>query len=266
MGCTPAACCATVFISVIVIIAFIIIAIEDRINSSDDGYYSGGSGVGYGRYRGFRGGGWGRGGGFGRGCFSDNTMVWTKREEEDDKYAKEIMIKDLKEGDLVGTIDLSNTEKETYRFMWTRVTDVTLYSGNWTTHTFVFPNAIRLKATSPHLMVITRNRVSYFIRADNVRIGDEMIVNGTMALVIDIQIHMITRKVSIETEDGTVQVNGVLASGICDNNPEVVNRIVDYRSFIKDYKTRHFGVEYNHMCMDSVAWKNAYMMNNGYLK
>ena len=261
MGCTPAACCATVFILVIVIIAFIIIAIEDRINSSDDDYYGGGSGVGSGRYR-----GWGRGGGFGRGCFSENTMVWTKSEEEEDEKARRIMIKDLVEGDLVGSIDISNPITEIFRFMWTRATDVTIYSGNWTTHTFVFSNTIRLRATSPHLMIIMRNRISYFIRAENVRIGDEMIVNGMMAPVIDIQIHMITRKVSIETEDGTVQVNGVLASGICDNNPEAVNRIIDYRSFVEDYKTRHFGAEYNHMCMDSVAWKNAYVINNGNLK
>ena len=270
MGCTPAAICATVFISVIAIIAFIIIAIEDHYYKySSDSYDGvGGSGVGRGRYRGSRlgSGGWGRGGGFGRGCFFENTTVWTKSETQDDTMAIRVFVKDLKEGDLVGTLDLSKRKPKKYQFMWTRSTDVTSHAGNWTAHTFAFSNEQYLTTTSPHLMIIWRNEMLYFVRAENIQIGDEMIVNGIKSQIVNIKNHMIKRKISIETEDGTIQVNGVLASGLCDNNPEVVNRIVKYKPFIKEYKTRHFGVKYDNMCMDEVAWKNAYMINNGYLE
>ena len=55
-----------------------------------------------------------------------------------------------------------------------------------------------------------------------------MIVNGVMAKVSNIKNHLLTRKVAVETEDGTVLLNGVLASGICDDNPDTVERIVNY--------------------------------------
>ena len=148
--------------------------------------------------------------------------------------------------------------------MWTRATDVTKSYGNWTAHTFEFTNGYHLTATSPHLMIILKNGQSYLTRADSVEIGDEMIVDGRVTEVAKINHQLMQRKVAIETEDGTIQVNGVLASGLCDNNPEVVNRVVKYDSFIDDYKSRHFGEEYNSLCMDRKAWKYAYMIDNGF--
>ena len=148
--------------------------------------------------------------------------------------------------------------------MWTRAIDVTISIGNWTAHTFEFWNGQHLTATSPHLMIILRRGKYYFTRADAVQINDQMVVHGVMAKVSNIRNHFLTRKVAVETEDGTVLLNGVLASGICDDNPVAVERIVKYESIIQDYKYTHFGKGYENMCMDRKAWKYAYMINNGY--
>ena len=92
-----------------------------------------------------------------------------------------------------------------------------------------------------------------------------MIVNGKVTKVTGIISHKIQRKVAVETEDGTVQVNGVLATGICETNPQAIDRIVNYDLLRDGYKSRHFGDEYNNMCMDSIAWKNNYLINNKYV-
>lgn len=246
---------------VIVVIVLIIVLSEDIFGSGSGGggYYSGTGGYyssSGGGYRGSRGGGWG--------CFSFNTTVWTKNETQSDTKAVEIIIKNLREGDLVGTLEPSFHQRGEFRFMWTRATDVTLSFGNWTGHTFGFSNGHHLTVTSPHLMIIEKGGRSYFIRADNVKIGDEMIVNGNTTQVIQISNHLIDQKVAIETEDATVQVNGVLASGLCDDNPDVLYRIVKFESLIKEYKSKHFGSEYSSMCMDNIAWRNAYLKNNGF--
>ena len=200
-----------------------------------------------------------RGGG---NCFSDSTIVWTKNESSSDMTARQVMAIDLKEGDLVGTFDFSSSLHANYKFMWTRATDVSIYGGNWKAHTFVFSKQLHLTVTSPHLMIILKKEKSYFIRADHVEIDDIMLVNKRLIKVIGIKNHLIKRKVAIETEDGTLQVNGVWVSGFCDDNVEVNNRIVEYNSVIEDYKFRHFGEEFNSMCMDKVSWKIAYHRNN----
>jgi len=84
--------------------------------------------------------------------------------------------------------------------------------------------------------------------------------------VTGIENHTIKSKVAIETEDGTLQANGVWTSGLCDNNFELENSSVEFQAIVKDYKFSHFGEEYNYMCMDTVAWKIAYQRNNELLK
>lgn len=264
-----AACCAFCFIVVIVLFMVIIILLQEANNyeyDNDGNYigYSSGGRRGYGSGYGSHGGGWGRGGGWG--CFSENTVVWTKNETQHDSNAKEILIQNLNEGNLVGTIEPSLNQKEKYLFTWTRATDVTIYQGNWTAHTFEFSNGSQLTATSPHLMIILVHEIKYSIRADNVKVDDQMIVNGKVTKVTAIISHKIQRKVAVETEDGTVQVNGVLATGICEINPQLINRIVKYELLINEYKSRHFGAEYDDMCMDSIAWKNNYLINNDNFK
>ena len=246
-----AVACAFCFVLVIVIIIVIIIYATDG-GGGGGGYYGGG------------GGGYSRGGGWG--CFSDSTIIWTKNETQPDTKAREIMVKNLREGDLVRTFEPSFHRDIENKFRWTRATDVTISFGNWTGHTFEFSTGHHLTTTSPHLMILMKSGRYYFIRADSVQISDQMIVNGLVTNVTKIKNHLLQRKVSIETEDGTILVNGVLASGLCDDNPEVVNRIVKYESLIKDYKLKHFGEVYNNMCMDNNAWKNAYMINNGFSK
>ena len=195
-------------------------------------------------------------------CFSDSAIVWTKNESSSDITARKVRAIDLKEGDLVETFDVSSSLKPNNQFSWTRATDVSIYQGNWTAHTFEFSKQLHLTVTSPHLMIILKKEKFFFIRADHVEINDTMLVNKRLIKVIGIKNHQIKRKVAIETEDGTLQVNGVWASGFCDDNVQARNRIAEYKSVIEDYKLRHFGEEYNSMCMDKVAWEIAYHRNN----
>ena len=236
----------------------------------DDGYGGGyGSSSGSGRRtysRGGRGGGGRGGGGGGRGgCFDVSTTVWTKNETQPDKDAKQVMANDLVEGDLVGTMDLNMIQaNEEQKFTWTRATDVTIYRGKWKAHFLEFSNGNRLTVTSPHLMIIWKDEAPYFVRADQLKIGDMMKVNDMMTHIAKIKTSMIGAKVAIETEDGTIQVNGVLASGFCDDNPESKNKVMKVQAMINEYKTYHFGEDYNDMCLDVVSWRTAYMNNNGF--
>ena len=75
---------------------------------------------------------------------------------------------------------------------------------------------------------------------------------------------IIKSKVAVETEDGTIQANQVLASGICDDNPQAIGRVLDAKKMLNDYKLEHFGEDYSNTCMDTVAWKDAYLSNNGF--
>ena len=228
------------------------------VGSSGGTYYRGGtSGGSY--YGGSRLGG--RGGGRG-GCFSETSLVWTKNESQSDNFAQLVKVTNIAEGNLVGTLDISTKDDYKYEFSWTRATDVTIQEGDWKAHTFVFDNRNKLTVTSPHLMIIKRNGMMYFLRADNIQIGDEMIVNKEAVQILDIKVQRIKKKVAVETEDGTIQVNGVFASGLCDYNPDVVNRIVKFETYIKKYKSNHFGYEYRYKCMEREAWKKNYLINN----
>jgi len=189
-------------------------------------------------------------------------MGWTKNESSSDITARKVRAIDLKEGDLVETFDISPSWHANYKFMWTRATDVSIYHGKWRAHTFVFSKQLYLTVTSPHLMIILKEEKFYFKRADQVEISDIMLVNKRLIKVTHIKNHLIKRKVAIETEDGTLQVNGVWVSGLCDDNVELNNRIVEYKLVIEDYKFRHFGEDFNSMCMDKVNWEIAYHRNN----
>ena len=195
-------------------------------------------------------------------CFSDSTIVLTKNATSSDTTARKVMASNVREGDLVRTLDASSSRYQSYKSMWTRATDVSVYLGNWTAHTFLFPNDYHLTVTSPHLMIVFKKEKSYFIRADQVRIGDLMLVNKKLVEVANVTDHLIERKVAIETEDGTLQVNGIWASGFCEDNADVKNILTEYHSAVDDYKLRHFGKDYFNMCMDEMSWKIAYMRNN----
>ena len=277
----PANECLICSIVIAVVVTVIIIVYDYATTDYDyeddyDYYYydneGDSTGPGGGKYnKGWIFGSGGRGGGGGtrlgssRGggnCFSDSTVVWTKNESRSDMTARKVRAIDLKEGDLVETFDVSSSWHANYKFMWTRAMDVSIYHGNWRAHTFVFSKQLHLTVTSPHLMIILKKEKFYFKRADQVEISDIMLVNKRLIKVTGIKNHLIKRKVAIETEDGTLQVNGVWVSGFCDDNVEVNNRIVEYKLVIEDYKLRHFGEEYNSMCMDKVAWEIAYQRNN----
>ena len=149
--------------------------------------------------------------------------------------------------------------------MWTRATDVTLEKGgNYTAHTFVFTDDQTLTVTPPHIMIIWKGGKPYLVRADQVQPGDDMIVNETLNRIKNIKTKLMNSKVNVETEDGTIEANGVLTSGFCDHNPGLINMVAKAEETIETYKTTHFGSLYNAMCMDNTAWRIAYMTNNGY--
>ena len=215
---------------------------------------------------GSRGGGSRGGGGRGGFCFEENTMVWSKNESQADADAKKIPIKSLQEGSLVRTMTLIHpSENDEEKVVWTRATDVTVYSGNWTVHKFTFATGHQLTVTSPHIMIIWPNKQPYFVRADQVKIGDMMKVAKTIDPVTKIRTYMVGSKVSVETEDGTIQGNDVLASGFCEDNPDMLDRAMKASGILKIYKDQHFGHCYNTMCMDSIAWNNTYMINNEHI-
>ena len=146
---------------------------------------------------------WTGGGGVGgaAGCFDASTTVWTKNETQSDDFAEQVMVTYFKEGDLVGTAHVNVRESEDYKFIWTRTTDVTVSTGgDWKSHSFYFLGSYHhLTVTSFHLMIIWKDGISYFVRADQVQIGDAMKVGNTIRPVTRIKYHTIHKKVTVET-------------------------------------------------------------------
>ena len=58
---------------------------------------------------------------------------------------------------------------------------------------------------------------------------------------------VVDKKVNVETEDGTIEANGVLTSGFCDHNPGLVNMVAKAEETIETYKISHFGSATNSM-------------------
>ena len=165
-------------------------------------------------------------------------------ETKPDKDAIRITVNHTKEGQLVSTMALHASSDVNHGTVWTRATDITSYRGHFKVHTFTFATGDQLTVTSPHIMIIWRAKISYFLRADQVTKGDEMSVQETVARVTMVETKMVDTKVAIETEDGTIQLNGVLASGFCDDNPEAVDKMMNVDPMIEIYKSNHFGEIY----------------------
>ena len=91
-----------------------------------------------------------------------------------------------------------------------------------------------------------------------------MMVNGIEAKVTNIQTFKMNMKVAIETQDATIETNVVLVSGLCEDNPDVVGRMVVSNALVTDYNIIHFGESCNEMCMAYKSWKKAYNLNNKY--
>ena len=113
---------------------------SDLLRGSGSGGSSGGYGSGGGRPGVV-------GSGAGWGCFAADTMVWTKNESMPDTFATKVMVKNVIEGNLVGTLDTSSKPTENYKFMWTRATDVTIYQGNWNALTITFVGGHHITVT-----------------------------------------------------------------------------------------------------------------------
>ena len=115
--------CTSIVIIVIIVIFDACFNVEEDDDYYDDDGATGGGGGGS-RYSSswiFGGGGRGggtRGGGGGR-CFSDTATVWTKNETNFDTTAHVILARNLREGDLVGTFDVSFQKSQNYKLMWT---------------------------------------------------------------------------------------------------------------------------------------------------
>ena len=198
-------------------------------------------------------------------CFDETTIVWSKNETQSDDDAKQVLVANLREGDLVRTLGLKNSPDEPCMFTWTRATYVTVRKGgNYMAHTFLFANDQQLTVTSPHIMIIWENGQPYFIRADQIKPGHDMIVDENLNRIKNITTKVLTTKVNVGTEDGTIEANGVLTSGFCDHNPDLVNMVAKAENTIEAYKMSHFGSDYNTMCMDVTSWRSAFVVDIGY--
>ena len=124
---------------------------------------------------------------------------------------------------------------------------------------------VKLIISPFQVTVVLKDGKFYFLRADNVEIGDKMMANGMEAKVISIQSFKMNMKVSIETEDATIETNGVLVTGLFEDNPDVVDRMVVSNALVTDYKRSHFGESSIEICMAYKTWKKAYVLNNKYL-
>ena len=195
-------------------------------------------------------------------------MVWKKEETQPDKDAVQISINMLQEGDLVGTGDMDRKSSMPNEFLWTRATSVAVSTGgNYKAHNFTFSNDLHLTVTSPHIMIIWKDEKSYMVRADQVRVGDKMIVEENITQIRSINTFTINTKVYVETEDGTLKANGVLVSGFCDNNPELKTTTTMAQNKIESYTASHFNETYNSMCMDVTSygyWYDTWMFKYGY--
>jgi len=200
-------------------------------------------------------------------CFDETTTVWTKSETQSDEDARNVLITMLKEGDLVGTSNLNRKLIQPNGFQWTRATSVDIVkNGNWTAHSFLFTNDSNLTVTSPHIMIVWNDDKSYMVRADQVKVGDAMIVDESIHEVQSIKTYIIDTKVNVETEDGTIKANGVLASGFCDVNPGLLVMTPTAEKQIEDYTKSHFKENID-TCMDVNSygsWYNLWMDNLGY--
>ena len=133
--------------------------------------------------KGGKGSGGGRGSG-GGGCFSSDTMVWTKNESMLDMFATEVMVKDIIEGNLVRTLDTSLKQAGEFKFMWTRATDVTIYQGKWMAYNFSFSSGHHITVTSPHLMMIKKEKEFYFLNsAPRPRRGSSLLLRSLSSRV-----------------------------------------------------------------------------------
>ena len=198
-------------------------------------------------------------------CFDETTIIWSKKETQSDEDAKQVLVANLREGDLVRTLALKNSPDEPRMLTWTRATDVTVHKGgNYMAHTVLFTNDQQLTVTSPHIMIIWKNGQPYFIRADQIKPGNDMIVDENLNRIKSITTKVLTTKVDVGTEDGTIEANGVLTSGFCDHNPDLVNMVAKAENTIEAYKMSHFGSDYNTMCMDVTSWRSAFVVDIGY--
>ena len=98
--------------------------------------------------------------------------------------------------------------------------------GQRRAYSFTFCNGSQLTVTPSQLMVIWMDEMPYFARVDQVKVGSIMRSGKIMVRVTNINRRLIDTAVGIETDDGTVQINGVLASSFCDYRPRVVGRTV----------------------------------------
>ena len=174
----------------------------------------------------------------------------------------------LQEGDLVGTGDMNSNSIKRNDFLWTRATSVAVSTGgNWTAHNFTFSNDLHLIVTSPHIMIIWKNEKSYMVRADQVKVGDKMMVDDNITQIQNIKTLIINTKVNVETEEGTIKANGVLVSGFCDNNPDLIATTTMAQNTVESYTASHFNETYNSMCMDVTSygyWYETWMFKYGY--
>ena len=126
---------------------------------------------------------------------------------------------------------------EDTRCTFAKVIEAINIEGSFSAHELVFGNGSSLTVTSPHYMLVYKGKTAKVVRAVDVQLGDYMRMrNGSLSSVVRVRVTELSHKVSINTESGLMYVNGVLATGMCDQGPEDVDSA---EAFLSDYRETH---------------------------
>jgi hypothetical protein len=75
-----------------------------------------------------------------------------------------------------------------------------------------------MQVTREHILVIEEGEDLYLIKAEMLRLGQKLVTQDGAQLITRLEFLNQTEKYTIMTDHGTVMVNGILASTICDQN------------------------------------------------
>ena len=159
-------------------------------------------------------------------CYKDDTKV-------EIHGGGTTTVAELKVGDNIKSLDsLEHTEN-----IFSKVVDARIIEGSFTAHKLHFSNGSSLTVTSPHYMIVYKGKNAKVVPAIDVQIGDYMRMrDGNLSSVVRVSDIQLDRKVNVNTESGLMYVNGVLATGMCENGPKEIPSVDE---FLEDYLASH---------------------------
>lgn len=242
---TRASCCCLIS-CVLVQVGLVILIVYDRRVVSWNAIFANVGGVGDGF------------------CFDASIETWVTEETSLDEDAKQIMAKDIKENDLVRTIDLLGTNTTSSIFIWTRANNMDVFWGDWKTHSLSFKTGDRFKIRSPYLMMILKKGswkeqgVWCVLRADNIKAVDEMKIGIMISRVSEIHHKNESDPVNIKTEHCSMDLNNIFAYRYCDSSHTTRRLVSSANNALKAHKSSKCKDHYNKASTNFVPWIQSY--------